>query len=194
MLAFKVVSALVAVEAALLKLVTLVILEAVLTKGSIIAVAISRCRLNFRNQKFTTVNSTRAAKTNAVHKPIQTSMACKKFCFSQERVANFLIYLNNLMLLCYTKIDLSVKPKLTLTYEVWGTFFSEKWGESFQNGLNHLIIFLWSTKTPFYTFGPNKTETKMQLPNPKVNQKWTESTRGSKIARIFFKTKITLSA
>ena len=58
-----------------LRFVTLVIFEAVRTKGSIRATALSRCLLNFLNQKLTIVNSTKAAKTKAVHKPIHTSMA-----------------------------------------------------------------------------------------------------------------------
>ena len=49
-------------------------------------------------------------------------------------------------------------------------------------------------ETPFNTFGRTETETEMQVTKPKVNSKWTESTRGSKIARIFRKIKITQRA
>ena len=57
------------------KVVTFVIFEAVLIKGSALEI-IKSCRfLNLRNQKFTIVNSTSAANTNAVHRPIHTSIA-----------------------------------------------------------------------------------------------------------------------
>ena len=53
-------------------------LEAVLTNGNINANPFSFCFRCLRNQKLTIVNSTSAAKTKAVHKPIHTSMACKQ--------------------------------------------------------------------------------------------------------------------
>ena len=52
--------------------------EAVLTKGNINASAFSFLFRCLRNQKLTIVNSTKAANTNAVHRPIHTSIAWKE--------------------------------------------------------------------------------------------------------------------
>ena len=70
--------------------------EAVLTKGSMRAKAFSFFFLYFLNQKLTMVNSTKAAKTNAVQRPIHTSIACnemgekleKKSFYGKNRVIN----------------------------------------------------------------------------------------------------------
>ena len=51
--------------------------------------------------------------------------------------------------------------------------------------LSHIMKIRNRPKPPFFTFGQTKIETEMQTPKPKVNRKLTESTRGSKISRIF---------
>ena len=60
----------------LVKVDIFVMFEAVLKNGNALDIIISWRFLNFRNQKLTIVNSTRAANTKAVHKPIHTSNAC----------------------------------------------------------------------------------------------------------------------
>ena len=60
----------------LVKVDIFVMFEAVLKNGNALDIIISCRFLNFRNQKLTIVNSTRAANTKAVHKPIHTSNAC----------------------------------------------------------------------------------------------------------------------
>ena len=66
------------VFAAALIWVAAVRFEAVLTKGNINASAFSLLFRCLRNQKLTIVNSTKAANTNAVHRPIHTSIALKE--------------------------------------------------------------------------------------------------------------------